>query len=103
MICVVILTVSSRPCNSHLYYGRAWGTPLVSDTIPAEALSQIFLHLRFFALFHYKLRLTSLIFVILINISLIRRINTQQLLLLLSLAETLFKFPLTAEFDLDVQ
>lgn len=75
----------------HLYCGfqtlqftpvlwKGMGSPLVSDTIPAETLSQTRLHPRSFALFQYKLRPTSLIFAMLANISLIRRSNTQQLL-----------------------
>lgn len=83
---------------------KGMGSPLESDTIPAETLSQILLLLRFFALFHYKLRLTCLIFALLVNISLIRRSNIQQLLpITLKLRRNLFKFPLTAQFDLDVQ
>lgn len=79
------------------------GSPLVSDTVLAETLSQI-LHLKFFALFHYKLRLSCFIFALLVNISLIRRSNIQQLLpITLKLGRNLFKFPLTAQFDLDVQ
>lgn len=56
------------------------GIPLVFDTISAETLSHILLHLRFFVLFHYKLGLTSLIFTLLVNVSLKRRSNIQQLL-----------------------
>lgn len=59
MICVVHPYCGLQTLQFTPVLGEGMGSPL-SDTIPAETLSQILLHLRFFALFHYKLRLTSL-------------------------------------------
>lgn len=49
---------------------KGMGSSLVSNTISAKTLSQILLHQRrSFALLHYKLRLTILIFSVLVSIS----------------------------------
>lgn len=74
-------------------------SPLVSDTISAEPDIS-----SFKVLYSVSLQTQTILFLaVLVNISLIWRSSTQQLLLFLSLEETLFKFPLTAQFDLDVQ